>query len=177
MHSRFINSYTIIDLPEILKFSMKWLVYLREQGILQCDVDRYVAKNASIVARSGIHFVESTTFSSMGTRLACDTLINTNSFCEMSVDSVLAYLGGSIDYSVLYSSNRDRQMMNTEMTCLSDILIQNHKHVWPSKADYGLLTDPPKKFVFVCSNSTDFSPPDLAVSHINGVTGPEMPGI
>ena len=86
--------------------------------------------------KPGLHLMPNNLLPMLDSALDVDLLINMNSFCEMSSDQIHQYLSLKyIDFNVLYSSNRDREIMNTEMNSLTE-MFNDYGQLWP---DYNSL--------------------------------------
>jgi len=171
------SQYLIIDLPEVLEVSARWLGYLYEVGELPVPVHTKFHANQILEGNEGVFLISSDNFINFFEGMECDLLINLNSFCEMPSDVVQNYINGSIKFSKLYSANREKQFMNDEIECLSDIFSKNIKYLWPRPEDYRIIDDSIKKYVYVGSNEMYSPPNDLLISNLEGVFGSTMPAI
>lgn len=171
------RQYLIIDLPEILEISARWLGYLWKVGELPVPVYTQFHSDDMIGGKDGVFLLPSDNFSQSFERLECDILINLNSFCEMPSDVVQNYIKGAIKFSKLYSANSEKQFMNDEIGRLSDIFSQNIKCLWPKPEDYRMIDESIKKYVYVGSNEMWSPPKDMLISNLHGVVGPKRPSI
>ena len=177
VNSGLIDRYIIVDLPEVIDVSRRWLSYLRARGVLRLTVHKESVKDPNAISSSGVYFIESSDLRRFTTgALKCDVLVNMNSFCEMKESTVADYLK-HIDFYQLYSSNREKQFMNDECKSVSDILRNNVKFIWPQMIDYQRSFEKIKKCVFVGSNSHEWRPPQVELVELNGLGGAEMPSI
>jgi len=112
-----IKKYFIIDHPEILYWSIVWtsLVCPNKKILLfnGNNVDKF--KDADVI------FIPPFLIDTL--KFDIDLVINENSFCEMTQEQVEYYLDNkNINFKILYSNNRDRQLMNNELHSLNSIL-------------------------------------------------------
>lgn len=147
--------YTIIDFPTILKIQERFLKYI---GV---DMKRVI-------------FVSN--IENNNHNRSYDLGININSFCEMKESSVLSYLQGDIgSFDVFYSSNRERQFQNHDLTTALSNLFSKFGKLYPTPEDYSPHKEALKKYVYVLYRNEFKS--EVKVTELHGVFGAEMPNL
>lgn len=176
INSRACNRYYIVDFPEILNVVNRWISTL-ELGI---EIYNYTDINFSDknLYKSGLHLIPNRLLPMLTSAVNVDLLINTNSFFEMSNNQIHQYLSLKyINFNVLYSSNRDRSILNTELNSLSEIF-KDYGQLWPdyNSLNYKKLVSLKKKVHLLYPDKTS-SLPNFNFEKLHGIFGKEMPSM
>ncbi len=172
-NARVCKKYYILDFPDVLNIVERWI------SSLDLEIDLYNHTGADCIDHKlnlqGIHLIPNTMLTQLTNPFSVDLVINMNSFFEMTEEQVSSYISRKyIDYKLLYSSNRDRQIQNNELNSLTT-LFKQYGVLWPN---YELLPDNLKanlkKKVYLLHPGKDYPFPILDFVNLHGIFGKEM---
>ena len=148
-------NYTIIDYSQQLKIISRYLNY---HGI-----------KTSYGSNSHVKLIDQ---EKILEPVTCDLLVNVNSFCEMPINDVLKYVNQKlIKYDVLYSNNREKQFMNSELNEKLSTIYKKNGFIHPGLEDYLAHENDFHKYVFLVSPDSNFYESRLlSISEIVGIS-------
>lgn len=170
--------YLIIDFDEILEVANRWTASLKPAY----SIHRYQKNGNEMTAErlkmEGLHLIPVSLLSTFPENIIVNLMINMNSFCEMTREQVESYVSAKyINYEILYSNNREKQICNMEMDSVTSVFA-NYGRMWPN---YELLQttnyEKIKKKVILLSRNPAYQFPQLNIDDILGITGQEMPSL
>jgi hypothetical protein len=169
--------YYIVDFPEVLTLVHRWIsqVNLKVNIHSHSELD-FEPKH---LTSDGIHLIPNSLITKLKSPIYVDLMINTNSFFEMSTEQVKNYISSRfIKYNLLYSSNRDRQILNQELQSLTE-LFTSIGILWPN---YNSLTEfqrsSLKKKVYLVHPGEHYEfPCEMDIEELHGIFGTEMPAL
>lgn len=135
--------YSIVDLSFASQIQRRWINYISSSNLTNR------LRDIQLLSVEG-GFIK---------KMTCDLLINVNSFCEMQESVVRNYISGDVvEFSHLYSNNRDVQFMNKDLqTKLLDIY-GDYFDFKPSKEDYLNSDTTYKKQIILSHKKGEFFP-------------------
>jgi len=165
-----VDSYYVIDFMQVLDVVDRW-VGSTDPIYDVYRYDKFDNLSSECLERPGLHLISNVLLPNIGDFISFDLMINMNSFCEMSQAQVEQYISRSnFDYNILYSNNRDKQMLNDELDSLSRTFMK-YGFIWPDyDTSNSLLLK--KKVIILSRNGEGFN--KLDINEIQGITGAEM---
>ena len=177
INAKVCRRYYIVDFPEVLSLVQRWISQLNLKVSIHSHTELNI--DPKDLTLDGIHLISNSLITKLKRPIHVDLMINTNSFFEMSSEQVKDYISSRyIKYNLLYSSNRDRQILNQELKSLTE-LFSSIGILWP---DYNSLSELQrsslKKKVYLMHPGEHYQfPRGIGFEEIHGIFGKEMPAL
>ncbi|MDA7818272.1 putative sugar O-methyltransferase [Sulfurimonas sp.] len=110
----------VIDHPEVLFWSIVYTYINNKDAKIQIvtDLSEDIIEDADFVFISAF-------LTDIMKGYNVDLLVNENSFCEMTEEQINYYFD-TVSFDLMYSNNRNRQFMNSEVNSLNNIILNKY---------------------------------------------------